>query len=165
MATPILDAYRKRKAEINTDDVLTDIALLSIGDFVNIPRSEKSSGCTGFVTKVNPKKIIIETVYGGYGDNDVEIMTLSFYKTDVDKFLKPNPQPEVITDINGKIIKVGDTVKTTQPGGGILPPGEPQTGVVEVTKDAFDITTLQIKYQRNGVDRFILLRGKINEIL
>lgn len=165
MSTPKLDAYKARQSKIDKDNILTDLSLLGIGDFVNIGRSNNSYGCTGFVKKVNPKNIIIETIYGGYGDSDVELMELSFPKSRVDKFLKQNPSPELISDINGKTIKVGDTVKTMQPGGGILPPGKPETGIVEITKNAFGITTLQIKYQRNGVDRFILLGGKINEII
>lgn len=72
-----------------------------------------------------------------------------------------------LTDINGKKIKVGDTVKTTQPSGGILSPGSPEIGIVEKTKDAFGNDALQIRYRKNGdnFDRFILLNGKINEVV
>ena len=72
-----------------------------------------------------------------------------------------------LKDINGKKIEVGDTVKTTQPSGGLLSPADSEVGVVEKTKDAFGQDALQIKYRRQGTnyDRFILLNGKINEIV
>jgi hypothetical protein len=72
-----------------------------------------------------------------------------------------------LKDINGKKIKVGDTVKTTQPSGGVLSPADSKVGVVEKTKDAFGNDALQIKYRKEGTtyDRFILLNGKINEIV
>jgi hypothetical protein len=72
-----------------------------------------------------------------------------------------------LKDINGKKIEVGDTVKTTQPSGGVLSPADSEIGVVEKTKDAFGNDALQIKYRKQGTnyDRFILLNGKINEIV
>jgi hypothetical protein len=72
-----------------------------------------------------------------------------------------------LKDINGKKIEVGDTVKTTQPSGGLLNPANAETGVVEKTKDAFGQESLQIRYRKQGTnyDRFILLNGKINEIV
>jgi hypothetical protein len=72
-----------------------------------------------------------------------------------------------LKDINGKKIEVGDTVKTTQPSGGLLNPADSETGVVEKTKDAFGQDSLQIRYRKQGTnyDRFILLNGKINEII
>jgi len=70
-------------------------------------------------------------------------------------------------DINGIEIKVGDKVKTQQPSGGILPPSPPKTGIVENTTDAFGNETLQIRYRKENrtFDQFILLDGKINEII
>jgi hypothetical protein len=72
-----------------------------------------------------------------------------------------------LKDINGKKIEVGDTVKTTQPSGGLLNPADSEIGVVEKTKDAFGQESLQIRYRKQGTnyDRFILLNGKINEIV
>ena len=70
-------------------------------------------------------------------------------------------------DVHRDIIKIGDTVKTKQPSGGILSPAKPEIGIVEATKDSFDRDTLQIKYKKEGklFDSFILLDGKINEII
>jgi hypothetical protein len=72
-----------------------------------------------------------------------------------------------LKDINGKKIEVGDIVKTTQPSGGLFNPANPEIGIVEKTKDAYGNNALQIKYRKQGTnyDRFILLNGKINEIL
>jgi len=65
-------------------------------------------------------------------------------------------------DINNKEIRVGDTVKTQQQSGGILPPAPAQIGIVEVKNGA-----MVIKYKQEGdlFNRFILLEGKINEVL
>lgn len=65
-------------------------------------------------------------------------------------------------DINGIEIKVGQTVKSQQKPGGIFNPAPPETGIVELGNDG-----LVIKYRRPGqnFDRFILLEGKINEII
>lgn len=72
-----------------------------------------------------------------------------------------------LKDINGKKINVGDTVRTTQPSGGLMNPANPEIGIVEKTKDAFGDDALQIKYRKQGAnyDRFILLNGKVNEIV
>lgn len=70
-------------------------------------------------------------------------------------------------DIKGHIIEVGQTVRTQQQKGGILPLPPPVTGIVEEATDALDRKTLQIRYRKEGqgFDRFILLDGKINSIL
>jgi hypothetical protein len=70
-------------------------------------------------------------------------------------------------DINGKKIEEGDMVKSMQPSGGILSPSEGQIGVVEKTKDAFGQDDFRIRFRREGknFDQFILLNGKINEII
>lgn len=72
-----------------------------------------------------------------------------------------------LKDKYGSEIKVGDKVKTQQPGGGVLPQGAPEIGVVEKTKDAFGKDDFQIRYRKEGdkFDRFILLNSKINEIV
>lgn len=72
-----------------------------------------------------------------------------------------------LKDVNGKQIEVGDVVKTTQPSGGLLNPANSETGVVEKAKDAFGQDALRIRYRKEGTnyDRFILLNGKINEIV
>lgn len=72
-----------------------------------------------------------------------------------------------IIDINGKEIKPGDTVKTQQPSGGVLPPAPPTTGIAELTTDAFGYETLQIRFKRKfkNYDSLILLYGKINEVI
>lgn len=78
-----------------------------------------------------------------------------------------------IIDINGREIKPGDTVKTQQPSGGILPPANPTTGIAEITTDAFGYETLQIRFKKQyrvkgetkDYDAFILLNFKINEVI
>jgi len=71
-------------------------------------------------------------------------------------------------DINGIEIKIGDTVKTTQPSGGILNPTPSEIGrVVEYKLSYQEKTVLAIKYQKQNTcfNRYILLEGKINEVL
>ena len=72
-------------------------------------------------------------------------------------------------DINGKIITVGATVKTQQPSGGILPPAKPSIGVViECDWEEYHCNgELMIQFREEGrsTDSFILLSGKINEIV
>jgi len=69
-------------------------------------------------------------------------------------------------DINGVVIKGGMKVKTQQKSGGILIPASPQTGIVEECLDAFGNKTMQIRYRTHySFDQFILLDGKINEVV
>ena len=70
-------------------------------------------------------------------------------------------------DINNLEIRVGDTIETCQPNGGILPPAKPSIGVVEKVTCPFGTATLQIRYRRTNqvFDSFILLNGKINKII
>lgn len=70
-------------------------------------------------------------------------------------------------DINGVEIKVGDTVKTQQEGGGILQDGPPSIGIAEKTKDAFGNEAFQIRFRKPNAkqDTLILLTGKINEVI
>lgn len=70
-------------------------------------------------------------------------------------------------DIHGKEIRVGMRVKTQQPEGGIFNPAPAEIGIVEECKDAFGRDSLHIRYRRpnQNFDRFILLEGKINEIV
>jgi hypothetical protein len=69
-------------------------------------------------------------------------------------------------DIKKLEIKIGQTVKTIQPSGGILPPAPPQIG--EVVYKAFNNRNfLCIKYRNEweDFDRYVTLEGKINEVL
>lgn len=70
-------------------------------------------------------------------------------------------------DINGVIIEVGMKVKTQQPEGGIFNPAPAEIGIVEKCTDAFGRDALQIRYRKPNrtFDQFILLTGKINEVL
>lgn len=79
-------------------------------------------------------------------------------------------------DINGIEIKVGMTVKTEQPSGGILNPAPPVTGVVFMYKHQYskfmpnrDLNELAIKYNRMynkvNIECIVLLKNKINEII
>lgn len=73
-------------------------------------------------------------------------------------------------DTNGNIIKVGDTVKTVQPSGGILKPAPPVIGEVIITPKEFRGTyrgNLFLRYKKSGKDfySYIDLDGKINTII
>lgn len=70
-------------------------------------------------------------------------------------------------DVNGKEIKVGDTVKTLQHSGGFLPPAPATIGIVEETETRFLGKTFQIRFRADhrDFDQFILLDGNINEII
>jgi len=71
-------------------------------------------------------------------------------------------------DINNIEIKIGDTVKTTQPSGGVLSPAKPTTGeVINFTVSWQDEPMLAIRYKKynNQFYSHILLYGQINEII
>jgi len=71
-------------------------------------------------------------------------------------------------DINGIEIIIGCKVKTKQPTGGILNPAPAQIGEVVEYKLSFqDKKVLAIKYKKfnNEFFSFILLEGKINEVI
>jgi len=72
----------------------------------------------------------------------------------------------IMRDIKGLEIKIGQTVKTRQPSGGILPPAPAQIGEV-CYKGFSNGNFLCIKYRNEGqdFDRYITLEGKINEVL
>jgi len=69
-------------------------------------------------------------------------------------------------DINGKEIKVGQTLKTTQQSGGILPAAKSQIGeVVLFTYDGSNRLAIKYRKESQHSDRYIILEGKINEVL
>ncbi len=72
-----------------------------------------------------------------------------------------------LRDINGIEIKVGQTVRTQQMSGGVLPPGKPKTGVVEKAINSFGNGYLRIRYREKAqsFDSLIDLEGKINEVV
>jgi hypothetical protein len=143
-------------------------------------RGQKAGFNGGWWTVISSKIEIIDDVLktllsqkGGY------CKELEFYDDSLPKALKENNIAFAdggmfdnndgynLKDINGKKIEVGDTVKTTQQSGGLFNPNDSETGIVEKTKDAFGQESLQIRYRKQGTnyDRFILLNGKINEIV
>lgn len=70
-------------------------------------------------------------------------------------------------DINGIKIEIGMTVKK-QPIGGLFNPPPAEIGeVVEYKLSYQEETVLAIKYRKEPscFDRFILLNGKINEVM
>jgi hypothetical protein len=74
----------------------------------------------------------------------------------------------MMKDIHGNIIEPGDTVKTQQHPGGILPPAPPTIGkVIKSTNPNTGKDYLLLEYFKEGSSqaRFIALEGKINEIL
>ena len=70
-------------------------------------------------------------------------------------------------DINGIKIKIGDKVKTQQYSGGLFSPAPAKIGIVEPAIDAFGNSTFKIRFRNPmlNYDQFILLDGKINEIV
>ncbi len=82
-------------------------------------------------------------------------------------FIQTNKNKFTMLDINGIEIKVGQTVKTMQHSGGVLPSANPKVGVVEKTTDAFGNKTFMIRFREKGkdFDQFILLTSKINEVI
>lgn len=73
----------------------------------------------------------------------------------------------MMKDINGIEIKIGQTVKTQQPSGGFLPPADSETGIVEFDEKLCKEGQLVIRYRKSNreFDQFILLNGKINEVI
>ena len=75
---------------------------------------------------------------------------------------------EIMKDVSGIEIKIGDTVKTTQPSGGILNPAPPTTGTV-CWYDYYNEKILAVSYEKkyNGkiITCYITLEGKINEVI
>lgn len=75
----------------------------------------------------------------------------------------------MLVDINGVEIKVGQTVKTQQPTGGILSPTKPKTGIVSEGTDSFGRKVLILnytkKYRGENINCQIILNGKINEVI
>lgn len=69
-------------------------------------------------------------------------------------------------DINGVEIKPGMRVRTQQPSDGLFFPAPPQIGVVE-EYESHKPENLCIRYraENRDFDQFILLDGKINEVV
>ena len=65
-------------------------------------------------------------------------------------------------DQYGNLIRVGDTVITVQPSGGILPPAPPVKGLVIKSVPWDENSGMAIVYGKPP--RFILLEGKINTL-
>jgi hypothetical protein len=76
---------------------------------------------------------------------------------------------KALIDINGVEIKLGDTVKTQQPKGGLLPQAEAKTGLVvhwfDLNGDGTAYLVIKFKNVNEKYNRYILLDGKINEII
>lgn len=68
-------------------------------------------------------------------------------------------------DINGIEIRIGDTVKAQQHGGGVLPQGSPSVGVVEGGLDAFGNDALFIRVVGPRREKLILINHTINEVI
>jgi hypothetical protein len=69
---------------------------------------------------------------------------------------------DVLKDSNGKIIGIGDIVRTSQEGGGVLAPSEPTVGEVVMRNGK-----LCVKYRKEGrdFDQYISLLGQNNKIV
>jgi len=149
---------------------------LKVGDYI---QKKKDLNTKAKVIKVEGSKsntkIFIEDIYGNKVSRPLDFLSIEDWKITtepkraISKFKKFTEEIDGynLKDINGKKIEVGDTVKTTQPSGGLLQPADSEVGIVEKTKDAFGNNSLQIRYRKNGsnYDRLILLNGKDNEIV
>ena len=69
---------------------------------------------------------------------------------------------DVLKDSNGKIIGIGDIVRTSQEGGGVLAPSEPTVGEVVMRNGE-----LCVKYRKEGrdFDQYVSLLGQNNKIV
>lgn len=103
---PNKDAYEKEIDNLDDTKKFTDIKDLEVGDHVAIPQSSKSSGLTGFIRKISPKNVDIETQYGGWAGNDSEPMTIKKPKSEISEFYKPKkgePDNAVQEQSTGKV--------------------------------------------------------------
>jgi len=78
-----------------------------------------------------------------------------------------NSKSCTMKDINGFEIWAGQQVKTLQPLGGFPNPAPAQIGIVEFNENLCKKNELVIRFRIEGrdFDQFILLNGKINEIV
>lgn len=101
-STPTKDYFSKRIESINAKKSYKDISELEVGDAVITSR-----GSIGFVKKINPKKVILETTYGGYADSDSELMEISVNKDEIKEFKKPKEisKSDIISKLENAKIK------------------------------------------------------------
>lgn len=81
--TPNRDAWQERVNGIDVTKEYKDLSELKTGDVLLT-----KTGTLGFVKKINPKKVIIESSYGGWNGTDIEILTLNINKNDIAVFKK-----------------------------------------------------------------------------
>ncbi len=127
--------------------------------------SDQVSKMEDYEIDAKMKSLLKEKEAGNWDDNTHRTyMYLASEKNRRDSQKLESALHEII-DINGVQIKPGDKVKTQQPGGGVFNPADAEIGIAEDATDAFGNKTLQIRFNKGGSDRFILLYGKINEVI
>ncbi len=88
--TPIKDEYRSRIDNLDDANQIYDKEQLAIGDYIGVKNSERGGGVMGFVKKIGPKNVTVETFFQKGNTNDEgELMELKVAKSDIDSFYKP----------------------------------------------------------------------------
>lgn len=84
--TPIKDAYRERVLSVDSTKEYKGADNLQVGDLIGA-----YNNCTtqGFVKKISKVNVLIETIYGGYADNDCELMELKIPIKEIRAYYKP----------------------------------------------------------------------------
>jgi hypothetical protein len=88
--TPVKNEYKSRIDNLDKESKQSDVSQLKEGDYVNVPRSEKSSGVTGFVKKVGRTNVVLDTFYqlGSTADDGI-MQDITVKKSDIKEFIKP----------------------------------------------------------------------------
>jgi hypothetical protein len=68
----------------------SDVSKLGVGDYVNIPKTEKSGGLKGFVKKIGRTNVVLDTFYqlGSTADDGI-MQEITVKKADIKEFAKP----------------------------------------------------------------------------
>lgn len=84
--TPIKDKYAERVENLDSKYEYRDMKNLTIGDYIG---AYNNCQTRGFVKKVSKVNVLIETTYGGYADNDCELMELKIPISEIRAYYKP----------------------------------------------------------------------------
>ena len=79
----IAEAYNNRLAKLDLTEQ-TELYALSVGCYICVPRSARSSGVTGFVKKIGRVNVTIESIY-----MNSMLLELKVKKNNITKYLKP----------------------------------------------------------------------------
>ena len=84
--TPIKDQYAERVENLDSKNEYRDMKSLAIGDYIG---AYNNCQTRGFVKKISKVNILIETHYGGYGDNNCTLMELKVPISEIRAYYKP----------------------------------------------------------------------------